>query len=118
MEESYIKDTESFIRKSLSEEQLAVSVYMDRKLVAERYAKDCREQGDERLASKFDTIAYTLQDILEEEQVHIGQFREMLSLLGTSNEKELEGSAEAKEDIKKFESFVKVARKIRRYIKE
>lgn len=118
MEQTYISDTESFLRKSISEEELAVSVYIDRKTVALRYAEACRELDNEELAVKFETIAYTLQDILEEEQVHIGQFREMLTLLDVSNNKEKEGTEEARKDIQKFESFTGIANKMRKYIKE
>ena len=85
---TYVDDTESFIRKSLSEEQLAVSVYIDRKKVAEQYAMDARDLGNEELAKKFELVAKTLQDILEEEEVHIGQFRELLDQLNVSKDKE------------------------------
>lgn len=118
MEETYLLDTESFLRKSLSEEQLAVSVYIDRKIIAERYAEECKSNGNDELGKKFETIAYTLQDILDEEEVHIGQFREMLNLIGVSLEKEEEGTKEAEEDIDKFESFVALANKLRKYIEE
>ena len=85
---TYVDDTESFIRQSLSEEQLAVSVYIDRKKVAEQYAMDARDLGNEELAKKFELVAKTLQDILEEEEVHIGQFRELLDQLNVSKDKE------------------------------
>ena len=114
--ETYMRDTESFIRKSISEEELAISVYLDRKKVAEMYAEDCRNLGDEELAKKFDAISYTLQDILEEEEVHVGQFRELLDLIGISKNKENEGSREAQKDIKKLESFTDLANKLKIFV--
>lgn len=118
MEQTYLMDTESFIRKSISEEQQAISVYLDRKLIAQRYADDCRNNGNEELANKFDIIANTLQDILEEEEIHVGQLRQMLPLIGVDNTKETEGTEEAEHDIAKQESFVSISNKLRRYIKE
>lgn len=118
MEQTYLSDTESFLRKSISEEQLAISVYLDRKSIAERYAMDCRENGNQELANKFDIIAHTLQDILQEEEVHVGQLREMLDLINVSKEKEQEGTMEAEEDIEKLESFVNIAKRMRRYIED
>ena len=110
---SYITDTESFIRKSISEEQLAISVYLDRKNIAQRYAEQFRNSGDEELAKKFDLIAYTLQDILEEEEVHVGQFRQMLyDTLEVSKDKEEEGAEEALQDSEKLETFVDFAKKL------
>jgi rubrerythrin len=118
MEQTYLSDTESFLRKSISEEQLAISVYLDRKTVAERYASDCRNSGNLELANKFDIIAHTLEDILQEEEVHVGQLREMLDLINVSKDKEQEGTIEAEEDIEKLESFVAVAKRISRYIED
>lgn len=109
------KNTEIFLRKSISEEQETVSLYLARKQEAEQYARECRQEGNEELAKKFDIIAYTLNDIMEEEQVHIGQFTEMLYLLGVTEEKEEEGKIEGKEDIQKL-TFVSVANELRNLI--
>ena len=112
---TYVDDTESFIRKSLSEEQLAVSVYIDRKKVAEQYAMDARDLGNEELAKKFELVAKTLQDILEEEEVHIGQFRELLDQLNVSKDKEREGEDEAQQDVM-GESFTSIAKRLSSYL--
>ena len=112
---TYVDDTESFIRKSLSEEQLAVSVYIDRKKVAEQYAMDARDLGNEELAKKFELVAKTLQDILEEEEVHIGQFRELLDQLNVSKDKEREGEDEAQQDAM-TESFTSIAKRLSSYL--
>ena len=112
---TYVDDTESFIRKSLSEEQLAVSVYIDRKKVAEQYAMDARDLGNEELAKKFELVAKTLQDILEEEEVHIGQFRELLDQLNVSKDKEREGEDEAQQDAI-GESFTSIANRRSSYL--
>ena len=114
--EDYLKESEIFIRKSISEEQKTLSLYQQRKLEAENFAKLCRDNNDEITAKKFDTVAYTLQDIMEEEQIHIGQFTALLPILGGNTEKEEEGKKEGQEDINKFESFVSVARKIKEYL--
>ena len=112
---TYVDDTESFIRKSLSEEQLAVSVYIDRKKVAEQYAMDARDLGNEELAKKFELVTKTLQDILEEEEVHIGQFRELLDQLNVSKDKEREGEDEAQQDAM-GESFTSIAKRLSSYL--
>ena len=112
---TYVDDTESFIRKSLSEEQLDVSVYIDRKKVAEQYAMDARDLGNEELAKKFELVAKTLQDILEEEEVHIGQFRELLDQLNVSKDKEREGEDEAQQDAM-AESFTSIAKRLSSYL--
>ena len=112
---TYVDDTESFIRKSLSEEQLAVSVYIDRKKVAEQYAMDARDLGNEELAKKFELVAKTLQDILEEEEVHIGQFRELLDQLNVSKDKERAGADEAQQDAM-GESFNSIDKRLSSYL--
>ena len=99
-----INETEAFIRHSLSEEQLAIAVYLDRKQKMLKYADKAKEQGDEELAKKFETMAYTFEDILAEEEVHVGQFREMLDLFNISDTKEDEGEQEGEEDIEKLMS--------------
>ena len=99
-----INETEAFIRHSLSEEQLAIAVYLERKEKMIKYANKVKEQGDEELAKKFETMAYTFEDILAEEEVHVGQFREMLDLFNVSDTKEDEGEQEGEEDIDKLMS--------------
>ena len=102
---------ESNIRKSLSEEQEAISMYLNRKTLFESM-KDSDVDID-----KLNTLIYTINDILEEEKVHVGQLREMLKLFDFSFEKEQEGEEEAKKDSKN-ESFSYITRRLRKYIKE
>ena len=52
--ESNLKEVETYIRKSISEEQLAVAVYIEREQMAKDYADKCREAGDLELAEKLD----------------------------------------------------------------
>ena len=102
---------ESNIRKSLSEEQEAISMYLNRKTLFESM-KDSDVDID-----KLNTLIYTINDILEEEKVHVGQLREMLKLFNFSFEKEQEGEKEAKKDSEN-ESFSYITRRLRKYIKE
>lgn len=93
---------ESFLRSSLSEEQEAVSVYVERKRKCEEYASELRENGDEETARKCDIVAYTINDILEEEEVHIGQLRKMLEVIGVNPSNEIKGEEEGQQDVDKL----------------
>ena len=93
---------ESFLRSSLSEEQEAVSVYVERKRKCEEYACELRENGDEETARKCDIVAYTINDILEEEEVHIGQLRKMLEVIGVNPSNEIKGEEEGQQDVDKL----------------
>lgn len=116
--ESMLQETEAYIRKSISEEQLAIAVYLERKQLSENYANQCREKGNEELAKKFDVLAHTLEDIMQEEELHVGQFREMLDLFDVSDTQEDKGEDEAKEDTESIigESFVSVSKRLAKYI--
>lgn len=116
--EPNLKEVETYIRKSISEEQLAVAVYIEREQMAKEYADKCRNLGEIELAEKLDTLAYTLRDIASEEEIHIGQFREMLDILGVSDDNEDKGEEEAKEDAERLidESFVTIAHKLKKYV--
>ena len=103
---------ESLIRKSISEEQLAVYEYLKRKHKLEEILEDC----DDSLGIKLQVFMNTLDDIIAEEKVHIGQLTEMLNLFDLSMYNEEKGSEEAKEEIKT--SFVSTAKKLRPYLKE
>lgn len=97
-----MEELEALIRQSISEEQKAVTDYLNRKVLCEQLAQQADTQD---IADKLNTIAYTLNDILEEEKVHIGQLEAMLPMLGVDPSKELEGAQEGQEDIDKFTSF-------------
>ena len=98
---------EEFIRKSISEEQLAVVDYLERKRKLEKILEDTEDR------EKVQAFISTLEDIISEEKVHIGQLTEMLNLFEFSSYNEEKGKEEAKEDIK---SFVSTARKLRTYL--
>lgn len=87
---------ESIIRKSLSEEQEAVAAYLERKTRLEEYAK----YDDLDLTKKLQPFIVTLEDIINEEKVHIGQLTEMLNLFDINFRFENKGKDEAKKDIK------------------
>ena len=112
--DTILAETESFIRKSLSEEQLAVAVYLQRKQLCEKYATYCQSIGAEKWAETFNIMSNTFEDILSEEEIHIGQLREMLSLLGVSDANEIKGTAEAKETALNVarESFLTITKKL------
>lgn len=75
---------EIMLRKSLSEEQLAVAQYEDR-------AQMCEAQG-------FNDVATMLREIADDERVHIGQLREAMKLLNLEDtQKDQEGQEEAAE---------------------
>ena len=112
MQEELI-EIESFIRKSISEEQEAISSYLDR---IDRSLEIQEGSQDPEFCKKLDQLMYTLEDIVKEEEMHVGQLREMLKLFDISNEKELEGEQEARELVD--ESFVAIADRLRKYVKE
>ena len=96
---------ELFIRNSLSEEQLAVANYIKRQSKIDKMMEDASPEDFIKLRKLKDT----LQDIIDEEKVHIGQFTEMLNVFNFSREKELEGESEARMQ----ESFVALADKLK-----
>ena len=99
---------ELFIRNSLSEEQLAVANYIKRQGKLDKMMEDATPEEQEKL-QKFKN---TLQDIIDEEKVHIGQFTEMLQLFDFSNEKEKEGEEEARMQ----ENFVNITNRLKNYL--
>lgn len=75
---------ENLIRRSISEEELAVAEYKKR-------AIQCEDVGEMEMAKMFLEIA-------DDEKVHSAQLREALKILGLNDEeKEKEGQEEAKE---------------------
>ena len=104
MEAKDLNKIELFIRNSLSEEQLAVANYIKRQGKLDKLIED----ADEIEKAKLSKFKDTLQDIIDEEKVHIGQFTEMLNLFNFSREKEFEGELEAQQ-----ESFKTVAKKLK-----
>lgn len=110
--ENYLSQIERFIRQSIAEEQQTIAEYIERKEIFKAYLE---QLPDLELKDKLNILIYTLNDITDEEKVHVGQFREMLSLFNVSNEKEIEGNNEAKKDIEKL-SFVDVAKQLATYV--
>lgn len=75
---------ENLIRRSISEEELAVAEYKKR-------AIQCEDVGEMEMAKMFLELA-------DDEKVHSAQLREALKILGLNDdEKEKEGQEEAKE---------------------
>ena len=116
--QSLIQEMEAILRKSISEEQEATSVYLKRQQLCQKYIELCRERGNIALANKLSVLAYTFEDIANEEELHIGQFTEMLDLLNISDSNEEKGEDEAKEDIEKLlkEGFVNVSKKMKNFL--
>lgn len=101
---SLINDIETMLRDSQSEEQDATARYVERKNKLEEILEISLDLDDET-RTKIEKLIYTFQDILEEEEVHIGQFAEMMNYFNISTEKQEEGSQEAIEDINDTGSF-------------
>lgn len=105
-----INDIELFIRKSISEEQLAVADYIKRREKLTKMLDDVKADEQE-LINRF---INTLDDVINEEKIHIGQFTEMLDIFGISTEKEIEGEQEASSQ----DSFITVTDKMKKYVEE
>ena len=78
---------EQLLRKSLSEEQLAVSVYLER-------AEEAKTLG-------YDKVAEVYNDLVNEETTHIGELQELLEQLGMAREEDLANGAEEVNRIEK-----------------
>ena len=107
-----LEKIEALIRKSISEEQLAVYDYLKRKHKLE----EMLEEDEGNLGDKLQVFISTLDDIISEEKIHIGQLTEMLDLFQFSKYNEEKGKKEAREEIDS--SFISTARKLRPYLKE
>lgn len=93
-----LNELEVLIRDSISEESDAVARYVERKDKLQTLL-EIGSDADPQLKEKLSVLIKTYQDILEEEQVHIGQLEQMLEYIGISDNKEQEGKAEAQQDI-------------------
>ena len=78
---------EQLLRKSLSEEQLAVSVYIER--------------ADEARTLGYDKVADVYEDLVNEEATHIGELQELLDQMGLAREEDLAHGAEEVNNIEK-----------------
>lgn len=67
---------EQILRKSLSEEHLAVSVYIER--------------ADEAEALGYDKVARVYRDLVNEETTHIGELQTLLEQLGLDRDEDLQ----------------------------
>ena len=83
-----ILEIEKMIRSSISEEQDAVSKYVERLSILEK----CEDISD-----NIKKLIETFKDVADEERVHIGEFTQMLKEFDISDDKEEEGEEEAKE---------------------
>ena len=93
-----LNDIEVMLRDSQSEEQDATARYVERKNQLETLL-DISTDLDDEMRAKIEHLIYTFQDILEEEEVHIGQFAEMMEYFNISTEKQEEGREEARNDV-------------------
>lgn len=93
-----IEEIEVLLRDSISEEQDATARYAERKSKLESLL-DIGTNIDEQTKQKISELIETFEHIKEEEEVHIGQFEEMLKYFGVSFEKQIEGNQEAQEDV-------------------
>lgn len=98
---SEIDKVEMLIRKSLSEEEKAVSDYLERRHIL---VKMLDKTDSEDFSNRLNTYIAVLDDIIEEEEIHIGQLRELLNVFNISLEKEVEGK---KETVKSYSEILK-----------
>ena len=80
---------EAIIRKSISEEQLAVSDYLKRAAKLKEKAEDHPE--DAKIILK---VAKTFAEIADEEKAHIGEFEKLLDIIGVDRKPENNGRQE------------------------
>lgn len=83
-----ILEIEKMIRSSISEEQDAISKYVERLSILEK-------SGD--MSDNIKKLIETFKDVADEERVHVGEFTQMLKEFDISDDKEEEGEEEAKE---------------------
>lgn len=92
-EEGYGK-VEVILRKLLADEQEAAASYM-------KAAHKIKEKAEEHQDLKGLKIAKVLEDIANEEKVHIGELDKLMKLIGVSSNLEKEGEQEAEEKMEK-----------------
>lgn len=79
-----------FIRKSISEEQLAIADYLKRR----NKLSDMEPESQEE-AVKINTFIATLDDIIAEEEIHVGQLTQLLEIFSIDRSNEQKGYDEA-----------------------
>ena len=92
-EDGYGK-VEVILRKLLADEQTATASY----LKAAHKIKEKAEEHQDKVGLK---IVKVLEDIANEEKVHIGELDKLMKLIGVSNKEEQEGENEASEKIER-----------------
>ena len=85
---------EVILRTLIAEEETATAHYL-------KYAHKVAEKAEEHQDPKGLKIAKVLEDIANEEKVHIGELQECLKLLGVSNKEIQDGEKEAEEKMEK-----------------
>ena len=106
---SQLEKAEMLIRKSLSEEEKAISDYLERKHTLEKML-DKAETED--FLIKIQTYLTVLEDIIEEEQLHVGQLRQLLNVFELPLTKEQEGREET------LDSYTEVMQQLDIMLKE
>lgn len=81
---------EVILRTLIAEEETATAHYL-------KYAHKVAEKAEEHQDPKGLKIAKVLEDIANEEKVHIGELQKCLDYLDVSNKEEKEGEKEAGE---------------------
>ena len=93
---SSLEKAEMLIRKSLSEEEKAISDYLVRK----QQLLDLQDvENDEELILAFQTYIKVLEDIISEEQIHVGQLRQLLTVFNIPLNNEETGKEETVETL-------------------
>lgn len=104
---SILEEAEALIRKSISEEEKAVSDYLERKQQLIKIRRSLQYNAKyNNLLPNFDTFIDNLNDIIAEEQVHIGQLAQILRIFEISDENELKGREETMDSYTKIMQHV------------
>ena len=84
---------EMLIRKSVSEEEKAISDYLERRHQLEKMLEG-DDIGSYVFSSKVSAYIEVLDDIIAEEQIHVGQLRQLLNVFEIPLQNEDKGKYE------------------------
>lgn len=85
-----LDEVEKLIRKSLSEEEEAISNYLERKQILICLLDETNDEDEQ----KIQTYINVLDDIISEEQIHVGQLRQLLTVFEIPSDNETKGKEE------------------------
>lgn len=103
-----LQKIEMFIRKSIAEEQEAITNYLER----QHKLTDMQDDLSEEEYSKIETFKEVLSDIISEEEIHVGQLKQLLTVFEISDENENKGKEET------LDTYTDVLNKLNRLIEE